>query len=105
MLHHRLPDDRALPVHQLHHLGRQAGLKQDLHQEVRGVGYVLGRLEDHRIPAQQRGEHLPRRDREREIERRDESATPIGRRKLIAHLLRSSDGTVRPNSRRPSVWA
>jgi len=32
-------------------------------------------------------------------------ATPIGRRKLIAHLLRSSEGTVRPNSRRPSVWA
>ena len=32
-------------------------------------------------------------------------ARPIGRRKLIAHLWRSSDGTVRPNSRRPSVCA
>ena len=31
--------------------------------------------------------------------------TPIGRRKLIAHLVRSSDGTVWPNSRRPSVAA
>lgn len=32
-------------------------------------------------------------------------ATPIGRRKLIAHLLRSSLGTVCPNSRRPSTAA
>ncbi len=31
--------------------------------------------------------------------------TPMGRRKLIAHLWRSSDGTTRPNSRRPSVAA
>ena len=28
--------------------------------------------------------------------------TPMGRRKLIAHLLRSSLGTVCPKSRRPS---
>ena len=32
-------------------------------------------------------------------------ATPIGRRKLIAHLLRISLGTVWPNSRRPSLAA
>jgi hypothetical protein len=32
-------------------------------------------------------------------------ATPIGRRKLIAHLLRSSLGTVCPKRRRPSVAA
>ena len=32
-------------------------------------------------------------------------ATPIGRRKLIAHLLRSSLGTVWPKRRRPSVAA
>ena len=31
--------------------------------------------------------------------------TPIGRRKLIAHLFRSSLGTVCPKSRRPSVAA
>ena len=32
-------------------------------------------------------------------------ATPMGRRYDIAHLFRSSDGTVRPNSWRPSVAA
>ena len=32
-------------------------------------------------------------------------ATPIGRRKLIAHLLRSSLGTVCPQSWRPIVAA
>ena len=31
--------------------------------------------------------------------------TPIGRRKLMAHFERSSDGTVWPKSRRPSVAA
>ena len=33
------------------------------------------------------------------------AATPIGRRKLIAHLLRSSLGTVWPNNLRPSLEA
>ena len=37
-----------------------------------GVGDVLGRLEDHGISAQQRGEHLPGRNRHRKIEGRDE---------------------------------
>ena len=32
-------------------------------------------------------------------------ATPIGRRKLMAHLARSSEGTVCPKRRRPSVAA
>ena len=30
-------------------------------------------LKMHRVPAQQRGKHLPRRDRQREVERRDEA--------------------------------
>ena len=31
--------------------------------------------------------------------------TPMGRRNDIAHLLRSSEGAVRPNRRRPSTAA
>ena len=41
---------------------------------VAGVRHVLGRLEDDRVSAEQRREHLPRGDRHREVERRDEPA-------------------------------
>ncbi len=54
-------------------LGRQAGLEQDLDQQVDGVGHVLRRLDDHRVPAEQRGKHLPGGDGQREVERRDQA--------------------------------
>src|SRR5437870_10954750 len=75
---------RSLSVDQLHDLGWQTRLEQDLHQQVRGVGHVLGRLEDHRIPAQERGEHLPRRDRERSEEHTSELQS---RGHLVCRLL------------------
>ena len=106
MVHDRRAGRLAQPVHELDHLGRQPGLEQDLDEHVPGVRHVLGGLEDARVSAHAapgnifqvgiaigklNGVMMP--------------ATPIGRRKLIAHLLRISLGTVWPNSRRPSLAA
>ena len=73
VLHDRLADHFAGAVHELDHLGRQPRLEQDLDEHGRRVRHVLGRLEDARVPAHQRREHLPRRDRERKVERRDDA--------------------------------
>ena len=83
VLDQRATHHRALPVDQLHDLPRQAGFEQYLDEQMRRVRYVLGGLEDHGVPAQQRGEHFPGGDREREIERRDESRDPD--RTAVAH--------------------
>src|SRR5216110_2477819 len=65
-------------------------LEQDLHEQVRGVGDVFRRLEDHRVPAQQGWKHLPCRNRQREVERGDESRNsdrpPVAHRPLAAQL-------------------
>ena len=53
--------------------GGKAGLEQDLDEHVSGVRHVFGGLEDARVSAEQRREHLPRRNRHREVERRDDA--------------------------------
>jgi hypothetical protein len=80
--------DFAPSVDQLNDVRRKSGLEQDLDEDGAGVRDIFGRLEDARITAYQvgiasgklNGVMIP--------------ATPIGRRKLIAHLLRNSLGTV-----------
>src|SRR5947208_3232442 len=54
----------AEPVHELDDFRWQASLEQDLHERVSRVRYILGRLEDARVPADEGGKHLPRRDGE-----------------------------------------
>src|SRR5207249_1029229 len=64
------------------------------------------RLEDHRIPAQERGEHLPRRDREREVERRDESRDtdrPAEAHRPFVAQLRRHRATEQPPALRVGV--
>jgi hypothetical protein len=46
---------RALAVHQVDDAPGDAGLLQDLHQELHRVRHVLARLDHHRVPAHQRG--------------------------------------------------
>ena len=90
MIDHGAPHHRALPVHQLDHLGRQPRLEQDLHQQVTRMRHILGRLEDDGVPALVCGKHLPGRDRHREIERGDDprhaDRAPVGHRPLVAQL-------------------
>ena len=92
MLDERPPHHRPLTVHELHYFRRQTRPEEDLDQEVCSVGDVLGGLEDHRVSAQQRRKHLPRGDRHRKVERRDDAANPnrtsVAHRPLVAHLAR-----------------
>ena len=108
--HVRVLDDgrpRLLPgaVHQVHDLGGAARLEQDLDEERAGVRHVLGGLEDDAVPARERGKDLPRRNRHREVERRDHAAhadrAPEAHRPLLAQL----GGTVAPYGRRHSPAA
>ena len=66
MIHQRLPGHFATAMDQIDHAGREPGLQRQLHQPMRGMGDILGRLEDHGVPAHQRRKHLPGRDRHRE---------------------------------------
>ena len=82
----------AIAVHELDDVRRQARLEQNLDEHGRRVRHVLRRLEHARVSADQRREHLPRRDRQRKIERRDDPAhadrAPIAHRPLGAQLAR-----------------
>ena len=66
------------------------------------IGTSSAGLNTHAVPADERRKHFPRGNRERKILNGVMMpATPIGRRKLIAHLLRQfARHRVWPNSRR-----
>src|SRR6185437_12244826 len=66
----------TVSVYELDHLGRQARLEQQLHQHGYRVRDIFRGLDDHRVSAQQRGEHLPRGDRHGEVERRHQTGDP-----------------------------
>ena len=67
-----------------------AGLEQYFHQHGHGVRHVLGRLEHHRVTAQQRRKAFPGGDREREVERchqaADTDGTPEAHCPFVAQL-------------------
>src|SRR5712692_1522520 len=90
VLNDRPSHNRPLAVHQLERLWRQPRFHQDFHQQMGRVRHVLGGLEDHGVPAGERGKHLPRRDRHREIEGGDEPGdadrSPVGHRPFVAQL-------------------
>ena len=66
MLDQCLPYRLSPAMNQLNDFRGKSGLEQDLHQDMNGMGNVLGGLDDHRVPAQQRGKHFPGGDRQRE---------------------------------------
>ena len=63
----------AVAEHDVHHAARQAGFGEHLHQVVSRKRRVFGRLDDHRVAANERRNRFPRRNRHREIPRRDQS--------------------------------
>ncbi len=69
----RLADDRAAAHHQVEHAGGNAGLRQDLGERPRAAGHEIGGLEHDGVAVGERRRDLPRRNRDREIPRRDEA--------------------------------
>ncbi len=66
-------DARAAAVHEVERPGRQAGARDDLGERPRGGGNELGRLEHDRVAVGEGRRDLPRRDRDREVPRRDDA--------------------------------
>src|SRR5580692_7531351 len=60
-------------VDEVDHLGWKARFEENLDEQVPGHRNIFGRLEDACVSAHECGEHFPRRNREWEIERRDDS--------------------------------
>ena len=93
MLDQRLANGFAAAVHQLDDVGREPRLEEDLDQKMDSVGDVFGGLDHHGISAQERREHLPRGDRERKIEWRDEpdhaDGAAVAHRPLRSELRRN----------------
>ena len=79
-------------VHELNDFGRQPRLEESLDEHRTGMWDILRGLEDARITTEQRWKHLPRRNRHRKVERRDDAANPnrtsVAHRPLVAHLAR-----------------
>ncbi len=67
-------------MHELDDFWWQPCFEQNLHEQMGGVRHILGRLEDHGVAAEERRKHLPRRNRERKVERRDQSRDADRRR-------------------------
>jgi hypothetical protein len=105
VLDHGVADLRAEAVHELDHVRRQAGLEQHLDEERDGVRHVLGRLEDDAVAADERGNIFQVGMASGKLNGVMRPATPMGRRYVMAHLSRSSLGTVWPKRRRPSTAA
>src|SRR3989441_1044050 len=86
-------EDVPLTAHLLVEILLAAGLPPEVVQLVHEMSrewHVLGRLEEHGITAQQRREHLPRGDCQREVEWRDQPGDPDrpaeAHRPLVAQL-------------------
>ena len=61
-------DDRLVAVHHVQDTARKAGLEGQLCQPYRDRRVALGRLQDERVPASDRGGEHPERDHCREVE-------------------------------------
>src|ERR1043165_3868915 len=78
MVHNRRARLLARAVHELDDFRRQARFEQNLHERMARVRYVFGGLEHARVSTDEGGKHLPRRNRHREIERRDDAGDADG---------------------------
>jgi len=85
--HQRASHVVAAARHQIHNAAGHAGFLQDLHQVVGGERRIGGGFQDHRVPADQRGHDLPRRNGHGEIPRRDQSANTSGLRTVMQNLF------------------
>src|ERR671925_1390479 len=92
MLDQRGPDLRAVTVNQLDDVRWQTGSEQDLDEQRAAVRHLGGRLQDCAVAADERGKELPGRNREREIEGRDQATdadrAAVRHCPLIAQLAR-----------------
>src|SRR5271166_1927420 len=82
MLDHRGADFAAEPGDDVHHARGNAGVMQRLHEVENREWRVLRGLDDGGVAGNQRGKQLPRRDRHREVPRRNHGA----------HAQRLADG-------------
>src|SRR5438876_4482951 len=93
VLDHRCSDLFPPAVHELDHFGRERGFEQDLNQYRSRVRNIFRRLEDDGVSANQRREHLPGRNRHREVERTDQTGdtngTAVAHRPLVPQLARN----------------
>ena len=71
MVDQHVPDDRALPKHQVENPRRKSGVSQGLHEADGSEWHKLGWLEHHGIPVGERWSDLPCRDGDREVPRRN----------------------------------
>ena len=100
----RVADFAAAADDEIDDAGRHAGLAQDLDEVERpSAACHAGRLEDDGIAGDERRQDLPRRDRHREVPRRDDA----GRRRsacapTCCQFVRQLGGVVWPYRRRPS---
>ena len=92
MVEDRLANHRAAPDDQIKYALRHAGAHDDFSERMGATGDKVGGLEDDRVAIGQSRRDLPRRDREREVPRRDDADDPEG-------LARDLDIDVRPDAR------
>src|SRR5256885_1655766 len=80
------------PPHDVDDPGRDARLGEQLDEALAQQRRVGRRLEDHRVPADERGRDLPGRDRDREVPGRDHAddsdRLPDAHVELVAQLAR-----------------
>ena len=87
MVHDRRARRFAVAVHELDHLGRQPGLEQDLDEHVPVCGTSSAGLKTHAFPHSSAGNIFHVGIAIGKLNGVMMPATPIGRRKLIAHLF------------------
>src|SRR4026208_260272 len=63
---------------ELDHFGWQSRLEKYLDEDRSSVRYIFSRLEDTCVTADQRRKHFPGGDRQREVERRDDTGNADG---------------------------
>src|SRR5579859_6860460 len=83
----------SLAANDIHNTRRNPSLGKDLHEVIGGQRRILGGLQHHRVPADERGRHLPRRNGHRKIPGCDHSADanrlPHAHGEFIRQLRRS----------------
>jgi hypothetical protein len=90
--HERLADRTASAMDDVDDPGRQPRLDQQLNEALAERRRVGRRLENDRVPRDERGQHLPGGDRDREVPRRDHAHDadrhPDAHLELVAELRR-----------------
>ena len=100
VLHEPLPADASPgPATTFSTPSGRPGLQRDPLELERRERRELGRLQDHRVAGGQRGRHLPRGDREREVPGRDQRRPPRAARGTSCPLRRPPGSSCRSGAR------